>query len=48
MPWQELVDDIADGTLKIKIGKVFGIDEIVQAHRCMEANEAEDKIVIQV
>lgn len=48
MPLQDLVDDIAKGDLKIKIGRVFALDDIVEAHRCMEANEAEGKIVILV
>jgi NADPH:quinone reductase-like Zn-dependent oxidoreductase len=48
MPLQELIDDVACGNLKIKIGRVFAIDDIVSAHRCMEANEAEGKIVIIV
>jgi NADPH:quinone reductase-like Zn-dependent oxidoreductase len=48
MPLQDLVDDIAEGNLKIKIGRVFALDDIVEAHRCMEANEAEGKIVILV
>jgi NADPH:quinone reductase-like Zn-dependent oxidoreductase len=48
MPLQDLVDDIAKGDLKIKIGRVFALHDIVEAHRCMEANEAEGKIVILV
>ena len=48
IPLQELVDEIAHGKLKIKIGRVFAIDDIVEAHRCMEANEAEGKIVVTV
>lgn len=48
MPLQDLLDDIAGKRLNIKIGRVFSIDEIVDAHRCMEANAAEGKIVILV
>jgi NADPH:quinone reductase-like Zn-dependent oxidoreductase len=48
MPLQALVEDVARGNLKVKIGRVFGIDDIVEAHRCMEANEAEGKIVVLV
>ena len=48
MPLQALVDDVATGHLKVKPGRVFRIDDIVEAHRCMEANEAEGKIVVLV
>jgi NADPH:quinone reductase-like Zn-dependent oxidoreductase len=48
MPLQDLVDEIAFGNLTIKIGRVFAIDDIVEAHRCMAANEAEGKIVVVV
>jgi NADPH:quinone reductase-like Zn-dependent oxidoreductase len=47
MPLQELVDDVARGNLKVKIG-LFALHDIVEAHRCMEANEAAGKIVILV
>jgi NADPH:quinone reductase-like Zn-dependent oxidoreductase len=46
MPLQELVDDVATGTLRIPIGRVFHIDEIVEAHRLMESNAAGGKIVV--
>ena len=45
-PLQEIVDDIATGRLKVRIGKTFLIDEIVEAHRCMEENRAGGKIVV--
>ena len=46
MPLQGLVDQIAAGTLRIQIGKIFHLDEIVDAHRCMEENKAGGKIVV--
>ena len=46
MPLQQLVDQIATGELKVQVGKVFSIDDIVQAHRAMEANTAGGKIVV--
>ena len=46
MPFQELVDCVADGSLHVKIGKVFRLDEIVDAHRLMESNKAGGKIVV--
>lgn len=45
-PLQELVEKIAAGTLHVQIGKVFHLDEIVEAHRMMEENKAGGKIVI--
>jgi len=46
MPLQELVDQIAAGTLNIQIGKTFHLGEIVEAHRLMEENKAGGKIVV--
>lgn len=45
-PLQELLDDIKAGVLPLKIGKTFGLEEIVEAHRTMEADEAGGKIVV--
>lgn len=45
-PLQELVGLIEAGELKPAIGKVFRLDEIVEAHRCMEENRAGGKIVV--
>ena len=45
-PLQELVHQIAGGTLHVQIGKTFHLDEIVEAHRCMEENKAGGKIVV--
>jgi NADPH:quinone reductase-like Zn-dependent oxidoreductase len=46
MPLQELVDQISSGTLTVQIGRVFHLDEIVEAHRTMDANAAGGKIVV--
>ncbi len=46
MSLQELVDQVAAGTLKVQVGKVFQLDEIVEAHRTMEENKAGGKIVV--
>lgn len=46
MPLEDLVEQIADGTLHVQIGKVFRLDEIAEAHRCMEENKAGGKIVV--
>jgi len=45
IPMQAIVDSVADGTCKAKPAKVFGFDEIREAHRLMESNQANGKIV---
>jgi len=45
-PLQDLVLEIEVGALKPKIGQVFHLDEIVEAHRTMENNNAGGKIVV--
>lgn len=45
-PLQDLVQQIEQGTLGPQIGQVFMLDQIVEAHRCMEENRAGGKIVI--
>ena len=47
-PLEELAQQIAAGSLKIQVGKVFSIDEIVEAHHLMEENKAGGKIVVLV
>jgi NADPH:quinone reductase-like Zn-dependent oxidoreductase len=46
MPLEELLEQIAAGTLPVTVGKTFQLDEIVEAHRCMEENKAGGKIVV--
>jgi NADPH:quinone reductase-like Zn-dependent oxidoreductase len=46
MPLEELIEQIAAGTLHVQVGKTFHLDEIVEAHRCMEENKAGGKIVV--
>jgi NADPH:quinone reductase-like Zn-dependent oxidoreductase len=45
-PLEELARQIAAGALPIPIGKTFRLEEIVEAHRCMEENRAGGKIVV--
>jgi len=45
-PIEGLVEQIAGGTLRVQVGKTFHLDEIVEAHRCMEENKAVGKIVV--
>ncbi len=46
MPLQQLVDQVSSGALPMAPGRVFHIDDIVEAHRAMEANSAAGKIVV--
>jgi NADPH:quinone reductase-like Zn-dependent oxidoreductase len=45
-PLEELIKQIAAGTLRVNVGRVFHLDEIVEAHRVMENNTAGGKIVV--
>jgi NADPH:quinone reductase-like Zn-dependent oxidoreductase len=45
-PLEQLVQQIAAGTLHVQVGRTFQLDEIVEAHRCMEENKAGGKIVV--
>ena len=45
-PLQDFVEEIEDGRMVVRIGKVFRLTEIVEAHHCMEENRAEGKIVV--
>ena len=45
-PLEELVEQIAAGTLPVQVGRTFRLDDIVEAHRCMEENRAGGKIVV--
>ena len=46
MPLEDLVEQVAAGSLQVQVGRVFRLDEIVEAHRCMDENKAGGKIVI--
>jgi NADPH:quinone reductase-like Zn-dependent oxidoreductase len=46
MPLEELVEQVAAGSLPVQVGRVFRLDEIVEAHRCMDENKAGGKIVV--
>ncbi|KAF2673420.1 Zn-dependent oxidoreductase [Microthyrium microscopicum] len=45
-PLTQLLKDIESGDIKVPIGKVFRIDEIVQAHELMDSNKAGGKLVV--
>jgi NADPH:quinone reductase-like Zn-dependent oxidoreductase len=46
MPLEDLVEQIAAGQLHVQVGRTFHLDEIAEAHRCMEENKAGGKIVV--
>jgi NADPH2:quinone reductase len=48
VPLQTIVDRVAAGTYKAKPAKVFPFDQIQEAHRLMESNQANGKIVVLV
>jgi NADPH:quinone reductase-like Zn-dependent oxidoreductase len=45
-PLDQLIPKINSGALPVQVGRVFHLDEIVEAHRCMEENKAGGKIVV--
>jgi NADPH:quinone reductase-like Zn-dependent oxidoreductase len=48
IPFQDIVDRVAAGTYKAKPVRVFGFDEIQQAHRIIESGEAGGKLVVRL
>lgn len=46
MPFQQLVAQVETGILHVQIGKTFPLDQIVEAHRSMEENNAGGKIAV--
>lgn len=45
-PLSSLVAQIEAGKLRVPIGKTFQLDQIVEAHQCMDDNAAGGKIVV--
>jgi NADPH:quinone reductase-like Zn-dependent oxidoreductase len=45
-PLQSLVEQVEAGSLRIQVGRTFQLDQIAEAHRCMEDNTAGGKIVV--
>ncbi|PLB52056.1 quinone reductase [Aspergillus steynii IBT 23096] len=45
-PLNELVRMVEDGRLKVRVGRVFKMEEIADAHECMERDEAQGKLVV--
>lgn len=43
---QDFVDDVAAGRVTVPVDRTFALDEIVEAHRYMENNQARGKVVV--
>src|SRR5258708_16285235 len=48
VPFQAIVDRAAAATYKAKPTRVFAFEEIADAHRLMEAGEANGKLVVRL
>jgi NADPH:quinone reductase-like Zn-dependent oxidoreductase len=48
VPLQQIIARVADGTYKAKPARVFRLEEIQDAHRLMESNQANGKIVVRL
>ena len=44
--FREFIQSIESGQMTLKPARVFSLDEIVEAHLCMEHNQADGKIVV--
>jgi NADPH2:quinone reductase len=47
IPFQSIVDRVAQGAYRAKPAKVFRFEQIQDAHRLMESNKAGGKIVVR-
>ena len=45
---QKYISLVENGKLKVSLGKVFNFDDLVEAHKLMDANLANGKIVVRV
>jgi NADPH:quinone reductase-like Zn-dependent oxidoreductase len=45
-PLQDVIADVEAGRFAVPVGRVFRLDEIVEAHRLMDTNAAGGKIVV--
>jgi NADPH:quinone reductase-like Zn-dependent oxidoreductase len=48
VPMDEIVKMVADGKFKAEPSRIFKFEEIREAHRVMEASEANGKMVVVV
>jgi NADPH:quinone reductase-like Zn-dependent oxidoreductase len=45
-PLQTVINEVEAGRMRLGVGREFNIDDIVEAHRVMETNQAGGKIVV--
>ncbi len=45
---QDFINAVESGAIKLTIDKIFGLNDIVDAHSYMESNQAKGKIVVEV
>jgi NADPH2:quinone reductase len=43
---QEFIDAVAEGAISLSLDKIFTLDEVADAHKYMESNQAKGKIVV--
>jgi NADPH:quinone reductase len=48
VPFQAIIDRVASGTYRAKPAKVFRFEDLREAHRLIEANEANGKMVVRL
>lgn len=48
IPFQEIADRVAAGKYQAKPARVFRFDEKQEAHRVMESNQANGKLVVRL
>jgi|SRR5579872_841721 len=48
VPLQTIVDRVAEGSYRSKPARVFPFDQVAEAHRVMESNQANGKLVVRV
>jgi len=46
--FQEFINDVESGAVKLKIGRTFSLPQIAEAHKLMEDNAAGGKIVVVI
>jgi len=45
---QEFIDAVESGDIRITVDRTFKLDEIIEAHKYMESNQAKGKIVVEI
>ncbi len=45
---QEFIDAVERGDIRVNIDRTFRLDQIVEAHKYMESNQAKGKIVVEI